>query len=118
MTHPCIRRLAAGCLASSMFVIASASPARADSGSVSSPHTVQSTPIRASVENAIRTLAATPAPKARAAAATQDAASNPELQSPSFFRTPLGLAVIAVVGAGTAYAVYSAKHDRIHSPAR
>ena len=40
------------------------------------------------------------------------------LQSPSFFKTPLGLAVIAVVGSGAAYAVYSAQHDRIHSQAR
>ncbi len=41
-----------------------------------------------------------------------------ELGSPSFFRTPVGVAVIAVVGAGAAYAVYSAKHDRIRSPSR
>ena len=46
------------------------------------------------------------------------AATDPALQSPSFFKTPLGLAVIAVVGAGAAYAVYSASHDRIHSPVR
>jgi len=46
------------------------------------------------------------------------AVGTPDLQSPSFFRTPLGLAVIAVVGAGSAYAVYSAQHDRIHSTAR
>lgn len=45
-------------------------------------------------------------------------AGTPDLQSPSFFKTPLGLAVIAVVGAGSAYAVYSAQHDRIHSTAR
>jgi hypothetical protein len=44
--------------------------------------------------------------------------NTPNLQSPSFFKTPLGLAVIAVVGAGSAYAVYSAQHDRIHSTTR
>ena len=43
-------------------------------------------------------------------------ASAPE--SRAFFKTPLGVAVIAVVGAGTAYAVYSAQNDRIHSAAR
>jgi hypothetical protein len=40
------------------------------------------------------------------------------LQSPSFFKTPLGLAVIAVVGGGAAYALYSTQHDRIHSQVR
>jgi hypothetical protein len=45
-------------------------------------------------------------------------ADDAKPDSASFFRTPLGLAVIAVVGAGTGYAVYSAKHDRIHSTAR
>ena len=40
------------------------------------------------------------------------------LESKSFFKTPLGAAVIAIVGAGTAYAVYSAQHDRIHSASR
>jgi hypothetical protein len=42
----------------------------------------------------------------------------PNLESPSFFKTPLGWAVIAVVGAGSAYAIYWAQHDRIHSPGR
>lgn len=41
-----------------------------------------------------------------------------KLESRSFFKTPLGVAVIAVVGAGTAYAVYSAQNDRIHSASR
>ncbi len=48
----------------------------------------------------------------------QTAATDPRLQSPSFFKTPLGLAVIGVVGAGVGYAIYSASHDRIHSPVR
>jgi hypothetical protein len=39
-------------------------------------------------------------------------------ESKSFFKTPLGVAVIAIVGSGTAYAVYSAQHDRIHSTTR
>ncbi len=45
-------------------------------------------------------------------------AGDDKPDSASFFRTPLGLAVIAVVGAGTGYAIYSAKHDRIHSTSR
>ncbi len=40
------------------------------------------------------------------------------LASPSFFRTPVGAVVISVVAAGTAFAAYSLKHDRVHSPNR
>jgi hypothetical protein len=36
----------------------------------------------------------------------------------SFFRSPKGIACLAVIAAGTAYAVYSSSHDRIHSVAR
>jgi hypothetical protein len=54
---------------------------------------------------------------ARAQTPARPAGDN-KPDSASFFRTPLGLTVIAVVGAGTGYAVYSAKHDRIHSTAR
>ncbi len=60
-------------------------------------------------------LASIPAAPARD---RMQSGSAPDLQSPSFFKTPLGLAVIAVVGAGSAYAVYSSQHDRIHSAAR
>jgi hypothetical protein len=37
---------------------------------------------------------------------------------PSFFRSPAGIACLAVLAAGTGYALYSASHDRIHSVAR
>ena len=53
---------------------------------------------------------------ARVQTAQQGTAMAPE--SKSFFKTPLGVAVIAIVGSGTAYAVYSAQHDRIHSTTR
>lgn len=63
------------------------------------------------------------------AAATERLASSTAVAQPEptagtapdsrrFFKTPLGIAVIAVVSAGTAYAVYSAQNDRIHSAAR
>jgi len=57
---------------------------------------------------------------ASAATAAQPAQPTgaPSLESKRFFKTPLGMAVIAIVGAGTAYAVYSAQHDRIHSAVR
>jgi len=70
--------------------------------------------LKAAVQKAATTerLAATTSPQASQPAGT------PDLQSPSFFKTPLGMTVIAVVGAGSAYAIYSAQHDRIHSTAR
>ena len=53
---------------------------------------------------------------ARVQTAQQGTAMAPD--SKSFFKTPIGIAVIAIVGSGTAYAVYSAQHDRIHSTTR
>ncbi len=41
-----------------------------------------------------------------------------KLASRSFFKTPAGIATIIVVALGTGYAVYSARHDRIHSVVR
>lgn len=41
-----------------------------------------------------------------------------KLGSTSFFKTPAGIATIIVVALGTGFAVYSAKHDRIHSVVR
>ena len=78
-----------------------------------------SAPPSIDLQAAVRKVVATErlAPNTVAQAPAQ-AGSAPNLQSPSFFKTPLGLAVIAVVGAGSAYAVYSAQHDRIHSAAR
>jgi hypothetical protein len=53
---------------------------------------------------------------ASASQGTQDAKAS--LNSPSFFKTPAGMIVIAVVGAGAGFAIYSASHDRIHSVVR
>jgi hypothetical protein len=39
-------------------------------------------------------------------------------QSPAFFKTGAGIAVLAAIGAGVGYALYSTSHDRIHSPGR
>jgi hypothetical protein len=40
------------------------------------------------------------------------------LGSTSFFKSPAGIATIIVVAIGTGFAIYSAKHDRIHSVIR
>jgi hypothetical protein len=61
---------------------------------------------------------------AKAAATTRLSTTTPEqatdgkaqLASPSFFKTKVGLAVVAVVAVGTGYAFYSISHD--HIPAR
>ena len=68
--------------------------------------------LRASIaSNAKLAVAKTPAPaKSRAQAA---GAVNKPLESKSFFKTPVGLAVLGVFVAGTGYAIYSANHDKI-----
>lgn len=43
---------------------------------------------------------------------------NQTKQSPGFFRTPAGMAALAVMAIGTGYAIYSTQHDRIHSPGK
>jgi hypothetical protein len=42
--------------------------------------------------------------------------NNP--QSTGFFRSPAGIACLAVIAVGTGYALYSASNDRIHSVVR
>jgi hypothetical protein len=39
-------------------------------------------------------------------------------QSPGFFRTRAGAVIAAVMIAGTGYALYSTRHDRVHSPGK
>lgn len=48
----------------------------------------------------------------------QETPDRTQLNNTSFFKTPAGIAVIAVVAAGTGFAIYSARHDRIHSAVR
>jgi len=61
--------------------------------------------------------AVTPVTAARAQTAGTKADKS-VLDSGSFFKSKAGLIVIAVVAAGTGYAIYSASHDRIHSVVR
>jgi hypothetical protein len=44
--------------------------------------------------------------------------SNPATDSPTFFKTGTGIAVLAVIAAGVGYALYSTSHDRISSPGK
>lgn len=45
-------------------------------------------------------------------------ATAPGTESPAFFKSGAGIAVLAVVAAGVGYALYSSSHDRIHSPGK
>jgi hypothetical protein len=64
--------------------------------------------IQASIQKAV---AATPVVPVRVKAARTQ--SSPPPPKPSFFKTPAGIAVLAIIGGGTGYALYSAKHDKL-----
>ena len=66
--------------------------------------------LKASIPAVVHSVA-TGAAKPAAAQATGDVKAP--LQSRSFFKTPAGVVVLAVVGAGVGYTLYSIKHDRI-----
>lgn len=75
-------------------------------------------PAKPVLRDAIAKAAASiPVAKARAQGGGAKADKS-ELGSTSFFAKPAGIIAIIVVAAGTAYAVYSASHDRIHSVVR
>ncbi len=77
------------------------------------------TTIKASVAKIVaREAVASTSARAAAKAPQGRPADKSELGSTSFFKRPAGMICLAVVGAGTAYAVYSSKHDRIHSVIR
>ena len=78
------------------------------------PGTAKPTPsIRESATQIVaRDVSAARVPAVRARAARQGSTSP---ASTSFFKSRPGMIALAVVAAGTGYAIYSAQHDRIHS---
>ena len=46
------------------------------------------------------------------------AAQPPDSEASSFFKTPKGVAVLVLIGAGFGYTLYSKSHDRVMSPVR
>lgn len=101
----CSRLIALGCVALTLGLL----PARAFADSTPGPTSLLQS-ARAAV---IREAGAMKERRAQAPA-------NPstDLRSGSFFKTKAGIAALIVVGAGTAYAIYSASNDRIKSPGR
>jgi hypothetical protein len=64
-------------------------------------------------EAAKTALTTTPAAKS-----SRRADQSSGTQSTSFFKTRPGAIALAVMAAGTGYAIYSASHDRVSSPAK
>jgi hypothetical protein len=90
---------------------------------VAAPPAQAAQPFRTSIaKHAAREVlvsaSAKPAPQnaARPRSATRQQSNNP--QGGSFFKSPAGIACLAVIALGTGYALYSASNDRIHSVAR
>jgi hypothetical protein len=57
------------------------------------------------------------APMARKASNRAEQDNSPK-QAGGFFKTGPGIAALAVMAAGTGYALYSVSHDRVQSPAK
>ena len=101
----CSRLIALGCVALTLGFL----PARAFAEPTARPSLLESARVAAMREaGAMKERRAAQAP----ATATTD------LRSGSFFKTKAGIAALLIVGAGTAYAIYSASNDRIKSSGR
>ena len=82
----------------------------------STPTRASTPTVKASMERIVaRDVAATPL---RKTAAHDDRQGTSAGSSPGFFKTAPGMIALAVMAAGTGYALYSASHDRIHSPGK
>lgn len=69
--------------------------------------------IQASMQDIVaRDIATTRAPRTAMRRAEQ---SNVSKESSAFFKTKPGMIALAILAAGTGYALYSVKHDRVHS---
>lgn len=78
-------------------------------------------PSRTPLRNALADVGTLQSRMPRAEAATlrrSRQSQDPATQSPRFFRTRAGILVVAVMAAGVGYALYSTRHDRIHSPGK
>lgn len=67
--------------------------------------------LKASIDSAASGLAADKAAPGPKAAAQAGGDAKPVMNKP-FIKSPLGVAMIAILAAGAGYAIYSAHHDR------
>jgi hypothetical protein len=107
--------LAFGMLATAAPV-AAAAPAAAAGRQITAAQAAG--PISASVAAAVAaapSLSATPAPAPRL---QEQQAPAPAADSPSFFRSPKGIAALVLFVGGVAFTLHSMDKDRIHSPVR
>jgi hypothetical protein len=83
----------------------------------------ETTPARQPLRAALADVRPQPALPPRPAIApsprrSMKAQSTPGTDSPTFFKTRTGVVVLAVLGVGAGYAIYSTSHDRIKSPGK
>jgi hypothetical protein len=93
-------------------------PALAADRVTAAPAQAPAQPLRSSIAKHATREVLVSSPKRAEKSAAQTGAQRSNSQSGGFFRSPAGIACLAVLGAGTGYALYSASHDRIHSVAR
>jgi hypothetical protein len=82
---------------------------------LASPPGNGASPIRQSAAAISTTEQLAVAPATPAHAQAQGLSQLPDTASASFFKKPIGIAVLATLAAGVGYAFYSAKHDHIIS---
>lgn len=102
----CSRLIALGCVALTFGLL----PARAFAEPTARPATL----LESARGVVIREAGAMKERRAAQAPATP----TTDLRSGSFFKTKAGVATLVIVGAGVAYAIYSASNDRIRSTGR
>lgn len=92
----------------------------ATAASAATPAAAKPNTIQAAVHAAaVREAAVVVAPRAKSQATAKRAEqSSAAKQKPSFFKSGPGAVALAVMGAGVGYAIYSASHDKINSPAK
>jgi len=100
----------------SLPLAAASDPASATSVSGAGPAQPKSSMQAAVRAAAIRNAAVVAAP--RGTSSSRAAQAPAAKQSTGFFRSKPGAIALAVMAAGTGYAIYSVSHDRITSPAK
>jgi hypothetical protein len=112
--HGLLRRLARASAVA--LCLALAAPAFAAEPLGSAPKPTLKTTLSASAIAKVETLDLTEAVATTQAPSSADDATN----SPAFFKTPKGAAVLVLLAAGVSYTIYSAFHDRkpVKSPIR